>query len=48
MNFQIVHTLTPNNVQNTYIFSCFEAGGTITNLHVSLDRYKDDVGDLVG
>ena len=38
MNFQIVNTITPNAVHNTCVFSCFEAGDSITNLHVSLDR----------
>jgi hypothetical protein len=48
MNFQIVNTLTPNAVYNTCVFSCFEAGDSVTNLHVSLDRYKDDIKDLQG
>ena len=48
MNFQVVNTLTPNAVHNTCVFSCFEGGDSITNLHVSLDRYKDNVHDLMG
>ena len=48
MNFQIVNTINPNAVHNTCVFSCFEAGDSITNLHVSLDRYKEQVKDLVG
>ena len=32
----------------TRVFSCFEAGDSVTNLHVSLDRYKDDIKDLQG
>ena len=48
MNFQITNTLTPNAVHNTCVFSCFEAGDSVTNLHVSLDRYKDDIKDLQG
>ena len=48
MNFQIVNTPTPNAVHNTCVFSCFEAGDSVTNLHVSLDRYKDDIKDLQG
>ena len=36
MNFQIVNTLTPSAVHNTCVFFCFEAGDSITNLHVSL------------
>lgn len=48
MNFQIANTLTPNAVHNTCVFSCFEAGDSVTNLHISLDRYKDDIRDLQG
>lgn len=48
MNFQIVNTLTPNAVYNTCVFSCFQAGDSVTNLHISLDRYKDAVKDLAG
>ena len=48
MNFQIVNTTTPNAVHNTCVFSCFEAGDNITNLHVALDRYKDAIIDLTG
>lgn len=47
MNFQIVNTLTPNAVYNTCVF-CFQAGDSVTNLHISLDRYKDAVKDLAG
>ena len=32
----------------TRVFSCFEAGDSVTNLHVSLDQYKDDIKDLRG
>ena len=48
MNFQIVNTPTPNAIHNTCVFSCFEAGDSLTNLHISLDRYKDDVEYLQG
>ena len=37
MNFQIVNTPTPNSVQNTCVFSIFEADDSTTNLHVALD-----------
>jgi hypothetical protein len=40
--------LTPSAVYDTCVFSCFEAGDSVTNLHVSLDRYKDDIKELQG
>ena len=43
MNFQIVNVATPNSVHNTCVFSCFAAGDSITNLHMALDRFKDQV-----
>ncbi len=48
MNFQIVNVATPNSPQNTCVFSIFEAGDSTTNLHVALDRHRDDVGALDG
>ena len=46
MNFQIVNTHRPNSVHNTCVFSCFEADDTLVNLHVALDRYKDEVAEI--
>ena len=48
MIFQIVHVATPNSVHNICIFSCFAAGDSVTNLHVALDRFKDQVEHLHG
>ncbi|KAL5493971.1 hypothetical protein EMCRGX_G015225 [Ephydatia muelleri] len=48
MNFQIVNTPTPNSVQNTCVFSVFEAGDSTTNLHMALDRYKPQIESLQG
>ena len=48
MNFQIVNVATPNSVHNTCVFSCFAAGDSITNLHMALDRFKDQVEHLHG
>ena len=48
MNFQIVNVPAPNSVHNTCVFCCFEAGDTVTNLHIALDRYKDQVAHLQG
>ena len=41
MNFQIVNTPKPNTPKHTCIFTTVEAPDSITNLHVALDRYKD-------
>ena len=35
----------PNSVHNTYVFA---AGDSVTNLHVTLDRFKDQVEHLHG
>ena len=48
MNFQIVNTKAPNSVHATCVFSCFEASDSITNLHIALDRFKEEIADLNG
>ena len=50
MNFQIVNVVVPNSVHNMYtcVYCCFEAGETVTNLNIDLDRYKDQVAHLQG
>lgn len=45
-SFQICNTPNPNSVQNTVVFSVFEAKDTPVNLHVALDRYHDQVDTL--
>eukprot|EP00731_Ephydatia_muelleri_P022772 Em0015g355a len=40
-NFQIVNVAAPNSVQNTCVFCCFAAGDSFANLHIALDRYKE-------
>ena len=39
-SFQIWNVLQPNSVQNTCVFSAFEAKDSPTNLHVALDHMK--------
>ncbi len=46
MNFQILNTPNPNSKQNTCVFAMFEAPDTLTNLHIALDRYSDQVSEL--
>ncbi|KAL5517155.1 hypothetical protein EMCRGX_G002639 [Ephydatia muelleri] len=46
MSFQIVNVPPPNCPQHTCVFCCFEADDSITNLHVALDRFQDQVEEL--
>ena len=48
MSFQIVNVPTPNSVHNTCVFACFAASDSVTNFHVALDRFKDQVEHLHG
>ena len=48
MNFQIVNTQQPNSSKHTCIFAAVEAPDSITNLHVALDWYKDQMKALDG
>ncbi|KAL5503497.1 hypothetical protein EMCRGX_G010454 [Ephydatia muelleri] len=33
-------------LHNTFVFSCFEADDTVTNLHVALDRFRSEVDHI--
>ncbi|KAL5509517.1 hypothetical protein EMCRGX_G004906 [Ephydatia muelleri] len=46
MNFQIINVAAPNSVNNTCVFCCFEADDSYTNLHIALERYKEQVEHL--
>ena len=46
MSFQICNLKPPNSVKNTCIFAAFQASDTITNLHVALDRYQEQVNTI--
>ena len=48
MNFQIINVAAPNSVHNTCVFCCYEASDTVTNLHIALDCYKDQITHLQG
>eukprot|EP00731_Ephydatia_muelleri_P029824 Em0021g347a len=48
MNFQIVNVAAPNSVHNTCVFCCYEASDTVTNLHIALHHYKDQITHLQG
>jgi hypothetical protein len=46
MNLQIVNVLHPNSIQNTCVFSAFEAPDSKTNLQVTMERYQGPVSLL--
>ncbi len=46
MNFQICNVKSPNSKNNTCIFMLFEASDSVSNLHVGLDRYRDQMEKL--
>lgn len=46
MNFQICNILHPNSPTNTCIFCIFLAYDSVTNLHIGLDRYQDQIKDI--
>ena len=48
MSFQIVNIDTPNAVHNTCVFSCFAADDSVTNFHVALDRFKEQIEHMHG
>jgi len=48
MHFQICNVKHPNSPTNTCIFCIFLAYDSVTNLHIGLDRYKDQIEHLSG
>lgn len=46
MNFQLVNVNCPNSIGNTCVFTAFQATDSITNLHVALDRYRDQLTEV--
>ena len=48
MSFQICNVPHPNSVENTCVFAAFEASDSALNLHIALDRYKDQVNNFNG
>ncbi len=43
MSLQLANVAHPNSINNTFVFACFEANDSVTNLHDSLDGYRDQV-----
>ena len=46
MSFQLGNVSSPNSVNNTCVFTVFNASDTPTNVHVALSRYRDSVSSL--
>ncbi len=46
MSLQIANIRHPNSPNNTMVFCAFEAPDTTSNLHVALDRYRQEVDEL--
>ena len=46
MSFQICNVLSPNAVNNTYVFCVFQAADTPVNLTIALERYCEQVNEL--
>ena len=46
LSFQLCNCVHPNSPTNTCVFACFEASDTRCNLHLAMDRYKEQVNDL--
>jgi hypothetical protein len=46
LSFEIGNLETPNACQNSILFSVFKAPDTPSNLHLALDRYKEDIDEL--
>ena len=48
MSFQICNDPHPNCIENTCVFAAFQASDSAVNLHIALDRFKDQVNNLNG
>ena len=46
MSFQICNTPNPNSIENTCVFTVFEAKDTTANLLVALERYTPQISSL--
>ena len=43
MVFQVCNVPHPNSPDNTWAFCVFEAADKVTDLHIALDRYKEQI-----
>ena len=43
MSLQLANVTHPNSVKNTFVF---EASDSVTNLHIGLDMYRDQINAL--
>ena len=44
--YQICNTASPNNQDNTIVFSIFEAKDHRSNMKIALSRFKSQIDDL--
>ena len=44
----VLDVQAPNSVHNTCVFSCFEAGDSVTNLHSAFASFRDQVKQRKG
>lgn len=42
-SFQVCNVPRSNSVQNTFVFAVFEAQDSRTNLHITIDRYREQI-----
>lgn len=45
-SFQLGDVSRPNSIENTCVFAVFNASDTPANLHIALQRYREQVSDL--
>ena len=45
-SLQIVNVEKPDSVRNSCFFALFEAPDSAVNLHLALDQFQKDIGDL--
>lgn len=46
--FQLANLEKPNSTENTVVFTMFEASDSPHNLHIALDRYKEEIHTIQG
>jgi hypothetical protein len=48
MNLQLVNVEHPNSQKNTVLLSMCMAGDSLSNLHTSIDMYREHIRELQG
>ena len=47
-SLQVVNVDHPNSIRNTALLSVYKAGDSLTNLHIALDQYKEQIEEIQG